>query len=312
MKKNLASGIALFILLATGLSGMEVKAQTLVIDSRMQYEYALSLFEQKDFSTSLVEFKRFIHFFPSDSRIRKAQFNVGQCHFFLEQYEKAARTFNTIILESKDEYLVEESVFLQSRAFVKLGNIAYAQIALRNYLQLTESPETKDRIYHQLAEIQVQLAKKGNRASVASAIRLIDSISEQGKQRYHTRERRAVLESAAAAPVKNPTLSGVLSVVPGGGFAYCERYKDGIVTFLLNVGLMAAVWQAWENDNEALAGVVAFVESGFYSANIYGAVSSAHKYNRAQVKQVLDSKYRILPVFNPAKEEVSLMLNFKF
>ena len=38
--------------------------------------------------------------------------------------------------------------------------------------------------------------------------------------------------------------------------------------------------------NTPLAAVISFVEFGFYAGNIYGAVSSAHKYNRDRIADI--------------------------
>jgi hypothetical protein len=45
--------------------------------------------------------------------------------------------------------------------------------------------------------------------------------------------------------------------------------------------IFAAV-EAFDNDNEALGGLLTFFEIGLYSGNVYSAVNSAHKYNRKQ------------------------------
>jgi hypothetical protein len=81
-------------------------------------------------------------------------------------------------------------------------------------------------------------------------------------------------------PYKDPTTAGALSVVPGLGHVYCERYKDGLVAFLLNGLFIWATIEAFHEDQEVLGAVLGFVELGFYSGTIYSAVNSAHKHNR--------------------------------
>jgi hypothetical protein len=50
---------------------------------------------------------------------------------------------------------------------------------------------------------------------------------------------------------------------------------------------MYAAYEAFDNDNNALGGIITLVELGFYTGNIYGAVSSAHKYNRTKTGQFI-------------------------
>ena len=83
-------------------------------------------------------------------------------------------------------------------------------------------------------------------------------------------------------PYKSPSTAGVLAaVLPGSGHVYCDRYKDGVVAFLLNGLFIWATLEAFDNDQEVLGGILGFLELGWYSGNIYSAVNTAHKYNRS-------------------------------
>jgi hypothetical protein len=96
------------------------------------------------------------------------------------------------------------------------------------------------------------------------------------------------LEEADEIPEKIPGLAGTLSLIPGAGYLYLGRYRDAATAFLLNAALIGATWEAFDNGNEILGGLLGVVEAGFYSGNIYGSVSSAHKYNRDQVQEFID------------------------
>ncbi len=107
-------------------------SETLVITADMQLEYATKLFNNKDYETAMVEFKRFAHFFPNDERTETATFKTGLCHYHLGDFPQAARVLNQIIIQDKDNEITKEAVFFQSRAFVGMRNWGYAQIALQN------------------------------------------------------------------------------------------------------------------------------------------------------------------------------------
>jgi hypothetical protein len=83
---------------------------------------------------------------------------------------------------------------------------------------------------------------------------------------------------------KNPKIAGALSIIPGAGFLYCERYRDALVSFLLNSALIIASYKSFQNDNPYFGGAIAFFETGFYTGNIYGSISSVHKYNKPAQK----------------------------
>lgn len=74
----------------------------LVISPDMQFAYADTLFQKKDFTAAQVEFKRFIHFFSQDPRVTEAAFKTGMALFHQEQFHDAARQFNDIISNDPD------------------------------------------------------------------------------------------------------------------------------------------------------------------------------------------------------------------
>ena len=64
-KKMKINRLLLFlILLLFTAHPVSAQGKSIVINENMQYQYALKLLDEKDYDTSLVEFKRFIHFFP--------------------------------------------------------------------------------------------------------------------------------------------------------------------------------------------------------------------------------------------------------
>ncbi len=284
----------------------------LIISADRQYEYAQQLFEKKDFSAARVEFKRLVHFFPDDPRVDQAEFDIAACLFYLKEYYESARAFDQIIRNGKNNELTQEAYFFQSRAFVSMGNIAYAQIVLQNFLKISEDIAVHDRIYFNLMKIHLEETKKNGPKSLIFAKKYLASISDSNREKYKTAEYADLIKKAELAPKKNPATAGIFAIIPGGGFLYCERYHDALVTFLLNAGLMVATYQAWENDNEALAGIIGFVETGFYSGNIYGSVTSAHKYNKAGLLKILDREFSITSKFNPENNGFELSLTHPF
>jgi len=289
-----------------------VLGKQLIITSGMQYEYALELFEAEDYDTAIVEFKRFIHFFPESEYLDQAEYNIAVCLFNNKKYHEAARAFNEIIIKERDDNIVEKAVFFQSRSFMQLGNIGYAQIVLQNYLKLVDDINIKDKIYFNLVQIQLSNARQSKQGSLALAKKYLSKISASNAKKYKIDEYSDLIFKAEHAPRKNPKAAGIFAIIPGGGFLYSERYHDALITFILNTGLMYAAWKAWDNDNQVLAGVIGFVETGFYTGNIYGSITSAHKYNHAQTLKILGRDVYISPDFDPEDKAYGLSFNFKF
>ena len=292
----------------------------IVINFDMQYKYAIKLFEQKEYETAIVEFKRLIHFFPDNDNKDQAQLKIGICLFNLKRYHDAAQLFNQIILSGKENNITKQSYFYQSKAFLNMGNTGYAQIVLQNYLKLIESPEdknyknieTKDRIYFNLAQIHLADARNLKPDSLGLARDNLLKISKSNYSRYDVNQYLDVIDRVSHAHTKSPTAAGIFAIIPGGGFLYCKKFHDAFVTFLLNTGLAYAAYEAFSNDNKTLSYVIAFVETGFYSGNIYGSISCAHKYNQAQTIRILDQKLSVFSKIDRREKEYGLSLNFKF
>ncbi len=289
------------------------KAPGLVITPDLQFNYALELFENKDFTAAQVEFKRFIHFFPDDSRRDAAEFKTAMALFNSGSYYDAAKAFNTIILDHKDETpYTQEAYFMQSRAFKAMNNAGYAAIVLQNYLKLTGDPEIRDRLYFELAQLHISQARKPGKETLNDAKKYLTLISPARSATYQVPARLSALEAVNAAPKKDPTLSGLLALIPGGGFLYCERYKDAFVTFCLNAGLIWGAYEAFDSGNPGLGGVISFVASGFYAGNIYGAISAAHKENTLRQIRILERHFSMDASLDPAHHAMALTFNHPF
>nr|WP_246293774.1 hypothetical protein [Desulfobacter latus] len=280
----------------------------------MQFDYAQTLFDQKDFIAAQVEFKRFIHFFPTDPRHDRAGYTAGVALFRSGQYYEAAKRFDKIIRQSKniDTPWTRQSSFMQSQAFEAMGNTGYAQVVLQNHLKLTRDTDTKDRIYLELARMHIQNTASPGKDELDSARKNLMLVSPEKQREYKVTKQLAAIDNAVNAPTKSPVLAGILAIIPGGGMLYCERSKDAFISFCFNTGLIWAAYTAFDHDNPALGGVITFVETGFYSGNIYGSITAAHKYNKAARINILNKTFNFKPGFDPVNKSFFLKLTHGF
>ena len=302
------TGILLLFLTREGLC----EEKKIIITSDLQYDYADTLFKNKDYDAAMVEYKRFVHFFPDSDRLDRAAFNIAVCLFEQKKYMEAARAFNEIILKDPEPAHAGEAYFFQAKAFMNIGNMGYAEIVLQNYLKLADDIQIKDRIYAELARLHMAQARAFKPGSLTLAKEYLSKISPSGSGSHDVENTLDLIRATEKAPRKNPGAAGFFSIVPGCGFLYCERYQDALVTFLLNAGLMLAAYEAYDNDNKALAGVIGFVETGFYMGNIYGSISSAHKYNQAGLIRVLNREVSLVPRIDPGGRGIAMTLDFDF
>ncbi|MDY0219531.1 MAG: hypothetical protein RBR67_00135 [Desulfobacterium sp.] len=259
--------------------GFGSEKKGIYIDADMQYEYAQQCFNDNDPSLALVELKRFIHFFPRDKRIAEALFLTGRAYYDLEKYEEALKTFKTFLFPFSEDTLVIESYFMMAKTFGRMDREGKAETVLQNLLLLTDEIATKDRAHAALGWMALKQSQSMNPLDLEKAGANINRISNARAREYSRDRVNETISSLWKIKKKSPTIAGLSAVFPGMGFLYCERYQDALVSFLLNTALILAAHESFDNGNPALGGVITFVEAGFYAGNIYGSISSAHKFN---------------------------------
>jgi hypothetical protein len=143
-------------------------------------------------------------------------------------------------------------------------------------------PDVKDKANYKIGWIHLEMA------SWEKARSFFDKVSIANRDKYKLEPLQKEIEKGIQIKTKNPRWAGCLSLLPGLGYAYLERYSDALTAFLVNGGLIFGAFSAFENDNPALGAILAIIGSGFYGGNIFGAVSGAHKHNRNLTVQFID------------------------
>jgi len=255
---------------------------SVMITPDKQFNYAESLFSNNDYPAAVLEYKRFIYFFPEDKRVERAMYQTGMSYYLGGDFKAAVDSFKKLVDEYVDNDYAIKSYFKISEAYMKLMAFDPAIINLNNLIVITYDVDVKDEAYYRLGWIYLEMA------SWERGRRHFSKISVKNKDKYRLEKLAAELDQEKIIPKKNPKLAGFLSVIPGAGYLYCERYQDALIAFLLNGALIYAAYESFDAGNPALGGLLAFVEVGSYAGNIYGAVTSAHKYNRKKTGLFLE------------------------
>lgn len=254
-----------------------------ILDADKQFSYAETCFARKDFETAIAEYKRFLHFFPEDARVEKAMFAAAMAEYHRERFQDAIAAFTESGNRFPDTPLATRAVFMISRCYLGLKDTGNAIITLNNLLAQADDVDIRDEAWHALGWIYIE------QGAFEKAASCFEKISLKNQPVYQMDRLIGELEKDVLIPKKNPGVAGFLSIVPGGGYFYCERYQDALVAFLLNGALILASYEAFDQGNPALGGVIAAVEFGFYAGNIYGGIASAHKYNDRKTHDFIES-----------------------
>lgn len=256
----------------------------ILVNPDEQFSYAEDCFVKEDYIHAASEFKRFIFFFPKDERREPATYKTGLSLYRSGKYQEAIQFFHQFLEEYGDTAFTRNASFLIARSYLALDRKGDAIISLNNLTTLTKDIQTKDHANYELGWIWLE--QPSYRLSVEEnekhATGYLKKISAEGYDELKIAELENELQKYEALSQKNPVIAGSLSIVPGLGQLYCERYQDFVTAFLLNAAFGIAAFEAFDHENYALGGLISMVGFGFYAGNIYGAVSSAHKYNRDQ------------------------------
>jgi TolA-binding protein len=283
------------------------KSRDLVINPDRQYRFAMDYFNQNQYDKAIAEFERFVFFFPDHQMVNNAKYHIGLSNFYSGRFKEAIEPFSDIVETSTDQDLIARSHFRLSEILVRLEDYQTAVKVLNHLAETSNDRVIIDETHYRAGWIYLQLN------DMETARSHFQMVSPQNQDLFRMRTMNKELSREKLFPRKNPRLAGFLSILPGAGFAYCERYQDALVAFLLNAGLIFAAYESFDSGNEALGGVIAFAGAGFYAGNIYGAISSAHKYNRTSHQRFLeDLRNKTQVTLSVAPEKQGIVLGFQF
>jgi tetratricopeptide (TPR) repeat protein len=307
-------GHLIVLLLAITLVPMFVQPSlaetTITIDADMQFQYAEQLYSQKKYIIAIAEYERFVYLFPEDERVSESRYRVGTAYYAERRYTEAIQSFIDLIQTSDvGSAYYARAFFMAAESQLRLKRRSSALTTLHNLMNLSDDVDVQDEANYRIGWIYLEIADWEN------AQTYFQKISRRNHAKYRLADLIKDLEYAGDIRHKRPGVAGALAILPGGGYLYCNRPQDALISFLLNGALIYAAYEAFDNKMYALGGVITFVEIGFYSGSIYGSISSAHKYNRDQDRKFVDHLKKNLKVNLSSRLEnkgLELSLGYRF
>jgi tetratricopeptide (TPR) repeat protein len=292
----------------------------LLVTPSRQLGLADRFFSQFEYHQAVIEYQKFLYFFPEHKKVPYAQYQLAMAYFDGAEYEIALKHFEALARQERQNGFPLEAGFMISRCYVALGNAMSAVANLKKMLNFVTQPDIRDRVHYEIAWIYIGTTPDAECEGVTRALTYFNKIDTSRRADYKIDDLHGALDAVCARSNelsfsrKNPGLAAGLAIFPGAGYAYCGRFHDAVVSFLFNSSLMYAAYEAFDNDHEALGVVVSFVELGFYMGSIYGSTTAAHKHNKYQVDAFLDhlASFRvgIAPVGDDGRLLCSLRVAF--
>ena len=260
----------------------------MTIDAEQQYRFAEALFDSHQYRRAAEEYQRFAFFFPDDPRQRRSSFMAGQAFLLAKDPETALNLFNRLSDHMPLDSVAIESYFMMVECHLQLHAVTQAVMDLNNLIILSDDRSVRNRAYNRLGWLYI------DQTDWAAAQTAFARISADQRSRYRVDDLERDLNDSSRLPARSPALAGALSIIPGGGQLYCNRYEDALIAFAVNTGLIWAAHDAFDKEQYGLGGLLSFVAVGFYAGNIYSAVADAHKYNQLQKQKFRDDLKRNL------------------
>jgi tetratricopeptide (TPR) repeat protein len=282
--------ILLFALVIMTSPALASSPQPLTIDAGQQLQFADTLFNQQQYRRAAEEYQRFAFFFPQDPRQRQARFKAGRAFLLARDTLTAIDLFKQLTERGLSDSVAVESYFMLVECHLQMHDPTNAVVEMNNLIRLSNDTGIRDRAYHRLGWLYIDQTDWAAAQNTFAKI----SVAQRGRYRVDDLERK--LGSTAMLPRRSPVLAGTLSLLPGAGQFYCQRYEDALIAFAVNLGLFWAAHDAFDQDQYALGGLLSFVGLGFYAGNIYSAVGDAHKFNQRQKQRFAESLKRYLIV----------------
>lgn len=269
-------GLGLFLLFALlFIYSSPVLSSQIIIDSEEQFQFAQQYLEKGEYLRAAWEFDRFIHFFPADKEVPKAHYLIGLCYLKEKKYELARKILENVYKTYSHTPLAGKALFLMGESYYLQGASAEAEHYFKMVVDEYPREELRNAACYRLGWSRM---REDRWREASEAFKMVEEKSPLYADSQDLSDKSL---QGQTLPHKDPTSAGIMAaILPGLGHAYTERYRDGMVAFLLNGLFIWAAVESFHQDHNALGGILTFIEAGWYSGNIYSAVNSAYKYNR--------------------------------
>lgn len=269
-------------LMRPSLSSWAQEGEVRILDEKLQMDLADHFFSAGDYYRAITEYKRFLFFFPHSPQTEEVYFKMAKSYLRGQKWADALLTLDRLQKQFPHSSRQGEAYLLKGLCY--LGQKEYTQGHYFLQRASVASPGTPiaDEAYFQAGRAYIEEEKYKEAAWAFSKIDRTSPLFARGE--YWVQG----LEKINEVPQKSPLAAGMLAaILPGAGHLYGERYRDAAVAFLLNAAFIWGMVEAFQRENYAVGVLLTFFELGWYSGNIYSAISSAHKYNKQKKKEYL-------------------------
>ncbi|MGZ3592257.1 MAG: tetratricopeptide repeat protein [Syntrophales bacterium] len=284
-------------------------AETRIIEADKQFSFAEALLAEEDYYRAISEYKRFVYFFPENKLVETCNYRIGESYYRAKRWQEAREAFTTFIKKYPASPMIPEALYLKGMSDKQLRRYMDALSTFEEVIK-SKSNEFADKAAYQSAIVYIEIEEW---QKARAALSLVPEGSQLSGSASILASELLQIDNL---PKKSPAMAGTLAaILPGAGHLYTERPTDALVAFLLNGAFIFGAIELFRHENYVAGGIVTFFELGWYTGNIYSAVSSAHKYNKKAREDFMEHLKEISSVsfgHDSGTSSNYLMFSFRF
>ena len=237
--------------------------------------FAHHLFDRGHYYQAVTEYERFIYYNPDHPSVSEARLKIAFCYKLGEQYSKSIELFSTLINEYPGQEYSIVAAYNIGDCYRLDGDYEEALIQFNAFVEDYPDHPLADKAQWNSAWIYIDME------DYPSAKDHLFLVRESSTYQSSAQELVSAIEELPHLPRKSPRLAGFLAaVIPGAGHLYTGEKKQALFTFFTNALLIFGTYEAFNRDLYVAGGFLSIFALNYYSGNIFGALNSAHKYNR--------------------------------
>lgn len=236
------------------------------------------LFMKGDYYRAITEYERFLFLDDGPSaHSEEVQYSIASAYFWGEKWDAAQQRFLQLRNNSRASLIGKMSTLYLASIAENQKRPLLAADYLEGYLDAYPHDAWSVAAGDQLVLNYMKLGDSSNAKRIQEKTDALPlTITAEDIDRYF------------ALPRKSPLKAGVLSaVLPGAGQVYNGHYSDAFWAFALNAIFIGGSYAAFDNDEDVLGVFLVFMETTWYSGNIYNAVNGARQFNRQQQERFM-------------------------
>ncbi|MBP1721651.1 MAG: tetratricopeptide 2 repeat protein [Deltaproteobacteria bacterium] len=244
--------------------------------------FADHLFEQGHYYQAVTEYERFIYFNPGHPSVPLARLQTARCYKLGAQYDKAVDLYRQLAEQYTGREEGIEAAFQAGECFRLGEDFDQALGEYSRFIRENASHPLADKARWNMAWTYLQLE------DYHSARKELTSLCASSLYRKPSQELIAALDELHHARHKSPVIAGALAaLMPGAGHLYTGQKKQALFSFVTNALLMFGSYEAFDKQLYTAGGFLSLFSLNYYSGNIFGAITGAHKFNRQKREEHL-------------------------